>query len=96
MEKFVQEFWKVARRSRYEERTLIEEFKRRMNKEIRKNLVEAEKPLTGIEQQYKQATNLDRRSEVECYTGYILAYLLQSRNQLKDRKDKDDKVSRKM
>ena len=41
MEEFVQEFKKVARGSRYEGRSLIEEFKRRMNGIIRRKLIEA-------------------------------------------------------
>ena len=39
---------------------MIEEFKRRMNGIIRRKLMEAERPLTSIEQWYKSATNLDR------------------------------------
>jgi len=60
MEEFVQEFRRVARRSRYEGRTLVEEFKRGMNGVIRRKLMEVEKLPTGIEQWYKCATNLDR------------------------------------
>jgi len=41
MEEFVQEFKRVARRSRYEGRPLVEEFKRGMNGGMRK-LMEAE------------------------------------------------------
>ena len=33
---------------------------------------------------------------MECYTRYTLAYSLQPRNQLEDKRDKDDKVSRRM
>ena len=60
MEKFIQEFRKVARGSKYKERLLIEEFKRGMNEMIRRKLMEAERPPTSIEQWYKYATNLDR------------------------------------
>jgi len=42
MEEFVQEFKRVARGSRYEERLLVEEFKREMNSMIRRKLMEAE------------------------------------------------------
>ena len=42
MEEFVQEFKKAARGSGYEERPLIEEFKREMNGGIRRKLIEAE------------------------------------------------------
>ena len=56
IEEFVQEFQRVARGSRYKERALVEEFK----KVIRRKLMEAERPLTSIEQLYKHATKLDR------------------------------------
>jgi len=60
MEKFVQEFRRIARGSRYEERTLVEEFKRGMSGVIRRKLMEVKRPLTGIDQWYEYATNLDR------------------------------------
>ena len=60
MEEFVQEFRRVARRSRYKGRLLIKEFKRKMNGMIRRKLMEAENPPTSIEQWYKYAINLDR------------------------------------
>jgi len=39
MEEFVQEFRRIARGSGYEERLLIEEFKREMNEMIRRKLM---------------------------------------------------------
>ena len=60
MEEFVQEFWRAVRGSRYKRRPLVEEFKRRMNRMIRRKLIEAERPPTSIEQWYERATNLDR------------------------------------
>ena len=60
IEEFVQEFRRVARRSRYKGRLLIKEFKRKMNGMIRRKLMEAENPPTSIEQWYKYAINLDR------------------------------------
>ena len=42
MEKFVQEFRRAARRSRYKRRLLVEEFKRRINEVIRRKLMETE------------------------------------------------------
>jgi len=60
MEEFVQEFRRTARGSKYEERLLIEEFKRRMNGIIRRKLIKAERPPTSIEQWYKYTTNLDK------------------------------------
>ena len=44
MEEFVQEFKRVARGSGYEGRPLVEEFKRGMNRGIRRKLMEVEKP----------------------------------------------------
>ena len=49
MEEFVQEFRRVVRGSGYEGRLLIEEFKREMNRMIRRKLMEAKKPPTNIE-----------------------------------------------
>ena len=60
MEEFVQEFRRVARRSRYKGKQLIKEFNRKMNGMIRRKLMEAENPPTSIEQWYKYAINLDR------------------------------------
>ena len=39
---------------------MIEEFKREMNRAIRRKLIEVEKPPTSIEQWYEHVTNLDR------------------------------------
>ena len=50
MKEFVQEFKRVARGSRYEGRPLIEKFKRRMNRTIRRKLMKAENQLGSIEQ----------------------------------------------
>jgi len=60
MEEFVQKFKRAARRSGYERRPLVEEFKRGINRGIRRKLMEAENPLASIEQWYKRATALDR------------------------------------
>jgi len=60
MEEFVQEFKRAARGSGYEGRPLVEEFKRGMNGEIRRKLMEVENPLTSIENWYRRATALDR------------------------------------
>jgi len=45
-DKYMQEFKKIARRSGYKRRSLIEEFKKGLNGNIRRKLVEAEEPLT--------------------------------------------------
>ena len=59
MEEFVQEFKNAARGSGYEKRLLIEEFKRGINREIRRKLMEVENPPAFIEQWYRRATALD-------------------------------------
>jgi len=60
MEEFVQKFKRVARRSGYERRPLVEEFKQDMNGVIRQKMMESECPSQNIEQWYEKATNLDR------------------------------------
>jgi len=60
MEEFVQEFKRTARGSGYEGRPLVEEFKRGINGEIRRKLMEVENPPASIEHWYKRATALDR------------------------------------
>ena len=60
MEEFVQEFKWATKESGYEERLLIEEFKREINEMIQRKLMEIERPPISIEQWYKCATNLDR------------------------------------
>jgi len=50
IEEFVQEFRRIARESGYQERTLVEEFKRGMNRVIRRKLIKVERPSTSIEQ----------------------------------------------
>jgi len=60
MEEFVQEFKWAARGSGYEGRPLIEEFKRGMNRGIRRKLMESENPPTSIELWYRRAMALDR------------------------------------
>ena len=50
IEKFVQEFKRAVRGSGYEERLLVEEFKRGMNEVIRRKLMEAENQPGSIEQ----------------------------------------------
>ena len=59
MEEFVQEFKRAARGSGYEGQPLMEEFKRGMNGEIRRKLMESENPPTSIEQWYRRAMALD-------------------------------------
>jgi len=49
IEEFVQKFRRVAKGSRYEGRLLIEEFKRGMNRVIRRKLIEVEHSPRSIE-----------------------------------------------
>jgi len=60
MEEFVQKFKRAARGSRYEGQLLVEEFKRGMNRVIRRKLMEVESQQGSIEQWYRRATALDR------------------------------------
>ena len=60
MEKFIQEFRRAARESRYQERALAEEFKREMNRVIRRKLMKVERPLVSIKQWYEHTTNLNK------------------------------------
>jgi len=60
MEEYVQEFKRAARGSGYEEKPLVEEFKRGMNGGIRRKLMEEENLLTSIEQWYRRTMALDR------------------------------------
>jgi len=60
MKEFVQEFKRAARGSGYEGRPLVEEFKRGINGEIERKLMEVENLPASIEQWYKRATALDR------------------------------------
>ena len=52
MEEYVQEFKRAVRGSGYEGRSLIEEFKRGMNRGIWRKLMKVKNPLTSIEQWY--------------------------------------------
>jgi len=58
--KYVQEFKKIARESGYEGRPLIEEFKRGLNRVIRRKLVEVEEPPTTIGEWQERTVRLDR------------------------------------
>ena len=60
IEEFMQEFKRTARGSGYKGRPLVEEFKRGMNRGIRRKLMEVENLPTSIEQWYRRAMALDR------------------------------------
>jgi len=59
-DKYIQEFKKVARRSGYEGRPLIKEFKRGLSRVLRRKLAEAEEPPTTIGEWQERAVRLDR------------------------------------
>ena len=59
-DEYVQEFKKVTRGSGYEGRPLIEEFKRGLNRSIRRKLAEAEEPPTTIGEWQERVVRLDR------------------------------------
>ena len=50
MEEFVQEFKRIAKESGYKGRLLVEEFKRGINRIIRKKLIEAQNQPSSIKQ----------------------------------------------
>ena len=60
IEEFMQEFKRTARGSRYKRRSLVEKFKRGINRVIRRKLIEAKNQPGSIEQWYRRATALDR------------------------------------
>ena len=60
MKEFVQKFKRAARESGYKGQLLAEEFKRGMNRAIRRKLMEAENQLGSIEQWFRRATALNR------------------------------------
>jgi len=57
---YVQEFKKVTKGSDYEGRPLIEEFKRGLNRAIRRKLAEAKEPPTTIREWQERAVRLDK------------------------------------
>jgi len=59
LKEFVQEFKRAARESGYKRQLLVEEFKRGINRVIRRKLIEAKNQLGSIEQWYRRATVLD-------------------------------------
>ena len=59
-DEYVQEFKKVARGSSYERRPLIKEFKRVLNRSIRRKLAEAEELPTTIGEWQERVVRLDR------------------------------------
>ena len=73
-DEYVQEFRRAARGSGYEGRALIDEFKRGLNRIIKRKLVEAESPPNTITEWQERAVRLDRnmrqsRSEDKVMAG---------------------------
>ena len=67
-DKYIQEFKKITRESKYKRQPLIEEFKRGLSGGIRRKLAEAESPPCTIEKWQERAVRLDknqRQSRVE-------------------------------
>jgi len=58
--KYVQKFKKVVRGSGYEGWPLIEEFKSRLSRVLRRKLAEAESPSSIVEEWQERAVRLDR------------------------------------
>ena len=68
VDKYIQEFKRAARGSGYEERALVEEFKKGLSGTIRKRLAKAETPPTTIMQWQERVVQLDcnmRQSRAE-------------------------------
>jgi len=72
MEEFIQEFKRAARGSEYEGRSLVEEFKKKMNGAIRRKLMEAENQPGSIEQWFRRAM-VSRMKEVDLTFSYFLS-----------------------
>ena len=60
IEEFTSEFKSATRKNDYKRKTLMEEFKREIDRVIRRKLIKVERPSTSIKQWYKCATNLNR------------------------------------
>ena len=60
MDKYIQMFKRAARGSRYKGRLLVKEFKREIDENIRRRLMEAKFPPKSINQWYKRAARLNR------------------------------------
>ena len=50
IEEFIQEFRRAVRDNKYKKRLLVEEFKREMNRTIRKKFIKTKRPLKNIKQ----------------------------------------------
>jgi len=72
--KHVQEFKKIAKESGYKRQSFIEEFKKRLNRGIRKKLVEAESSPSLIKEWQERSVRLDRnqRQSRAITNGYLL------------------------
>ena len=59
-DEYIQEFKKITRESRYERWPFIEEFKRGLNRGIKKKLAETKSPSSSIEEWQERLVRLDR------------------------------------
>jgi len=99
MEEFIQMFRKAARGSSYERWVLIEEYKREINRRIRRRLIEVEYPLKNINQWYERVARLDRncresRRERKKIEEEKRKGLMINKRRLKEIKIKKDKWKR--
>jgi len=77
-DEYVQEFKRVVRGSGYEERALIDEFKRGLNRTIRRKLAEVESPPSTITEWQERAVKLDRNTRQSRAEEKLLAGTAQS------------------
>jgi len=72
-DKYVQEFRRATRGSGYERRALIDEFKRGLNRAIKRKLAEAESPPSTITEWQEMAVKLDRNTRQSRAEDRVLA-----------------------
>ena len=72
-DEYVQEFRRATRGSGYEERALIDEFKRGVNRTIKRKLTEAESPSSMITEWQERAVKLDRNMRQSRAEDKVLA-----------------------
>ena len=77
-DKYVQEFRRAARGSGYERRALIDEFKRGLNRTIRRRLAEVESLPSTITDWQERAVKLDRNMQQSKAEEKVLAGTMQS------------------
>ena len=73
---YVQEFKRAARGSGYEGRALIDEFKRGLNRMIKRKLAEVESPSSTITEWQERAVKLDRNTRQSRAEDKVLAGIM--------------------